>query len=364
MSLIATTLEQGIISPLDPAEKPLLVVHGGTHKTASSYLQNRLERNSQLLQHQGIHITWPGRAGHKHKGLVKAMLKGKTRPWERYLASASLGSRQYVVTAEQFTPAITEPQHLSFLEGISHSHGMKLLLVFFLRDQPDLFNSMYAHTVRRLYHHHDFATYVRRGLRQGKWFVNYHDWLAAVREHSCIELMLLPYNFRLNDVSANADPFCQLASALGWQMPDQGWQPASRRQINTQVGIKGILLARQVSRELSARGINPRSLRNTGGVIRAIAEREGWPQDRFQGFEPAAYRELRQSLQASNDQLAQAAWGMSWDGAFPASPRDQAIAHAPQNPQEAQLMKACLEEALNQLLEQADVSGRSAGPGR
>jgi hypothetical protein len=363
MGLIATSLEQGICA-LDRASKPLLVVHCGTHKTASSYLQNRLECNSRLLAQQGIHSAWPGRPGHKHKGLVKAMLKGKTRPWESYLASASPGSRQCVVTAEQFTPAITEPQHLSFLEGIAHSHGMALLLVFFLRDQPDLINSMYAHTVRRLYHHHDFATYVRRGLRQGKWFVNYHKWLAAVREHSCIQLLLLPYHFHLNNFSANTDPFYQMACALGWQTPDQGWQPASRKHINTQVGMKGILLAQQVSRELSARGINPRFLRNTGGVIRAIAEREGWPQDRFQGFEPAAYRDLRQSLHASNDQLAQAAWGVPWDGAFPASPRDQAIAHAPENPQEARLMQACLEEALSQLLEQADVSGRSAGRGR
>jgi hypothetical protein len=73
---------------------------------------------------------------------------------------------------------------------------------------------------------------------------------------------------------------------------------------------------------------------------------------------------LRESLKPSNDLLAQAAWGECWDLVYQASPRDQAIAIQPESPQEAQLMKACLEEALSQLLEQADVNGRSAGPGR
>lgn len=352
MGLLATPWHQAL-RPEKPASEPLLVVHAGTHKTASSYLQNRLENNAAILQSLGIYMAWPGRPGRKHKGLVEAMLEAKTKPWERYLASAFPGARQWVVTAEQFTPAITEPQQLAFLAGVARRQGMTLRLLLFLRDQPDLLNSLYAHTVRRLYHHQEFSNYVHRALGGGSWFVSYHNWLAAARLHPSIELVLLPYHFQLEDPTGNADPFNRMAQALGWRIPGQGWQPASRRQINTQVGRKGILLAMEISKALSCRGIEPRSVRNTGGVIRAIAEREGWAQDRFQGFEPSAYCAVRETLKASNDLLAQAAWGVPWAEVFPATPQEQSIATAPENPQEAQYMKACLEEALEQLLNQS-----------
>ncbi len=334
----------------DPATQPLLVVHAGTHKTASSYLQNRLESNSLILAAQGVHMAWPGRAGRKHKGLVKAMLKGKSNPWNRYLAAAMPGAQQCLVSAEQFTPAISEPEHLAFLDAVASSQGRRLRLVLFLRDQPDLFNSMYAHTVRRLYHHQDFCRYVRRGLRKENWFANYHHWLAAASTHPSVELLLLPYHSHLAEAGSAADPFNRLATALGWQVPRQGWQPASRREINTQVGRNGIWLARELSKALIARGIKPRSLPNTGGLIREIATREGWTHDRFQGFTAEAYWGVRNTLAASNDQLAERAWGARWAEVFPASPQAEAATPTTKNPQEAQRMEACLEEALNRLL--------------
>jgi len=164
--------------------------------------------------------------------------------------------------------------------------------------------------------------------------------------------MLLPYHFQLEDPTSNADPFNRMAHALGWGIPGKGWQPASRRKINAQVGRKGILLAMEISKALSSRGIGPRSVRNTGGVIRASAERESWAQDRFQSFEPSAYWAVRETLKASNDLQAQAAWGVPWAEVFSASSQEQSIATAPDNPQEAQHMEACLEEALEQLLNQ------------
>lgn len=281
------------------------------------------------------------------------MLEAKTRPWERYLASACPGDRQWVVTAEQFTPAIAEPQPLAFLDGVARRLGMTLRLVLLLRDQPDLLNSLYAHTVQRLYHHQEFSNYGRRAWGGGSWFVNDLDWLAPARLHPSIELVLLPYHFQLENPTGNADPFNRMAQALGWRIPGQGWQPASRRQINTPVGRKGILLAMEISKALSSRGIEPRSVRNTGGVIRAIAERQGWEQDRIQGFEPSAYCAVRETLKASNDLLAQAAWDGPWAEVFASSPQEQSIVTAPTNPQEAQHMEACLEEALEQLLNQA-----------
>jgi hypothetical protein len=109
-------------------------------------------------------MAWPGRPGRKPKGLVEALLEAKTKPCERYLASAFPGARQRVVTAEQFSPAFTEPQHLAFLDGVARGRGITLRLVLFLWDQPDLLNSLYAHTVRRLYHYQEFSSDGRRAL--------------------------------------------------------------------------------------------------------------------------------------------------------------------------------------------------------
>lgn len=330
-----------------------LVVHAGTHKTASSYLQNRLFANRQGLADQGVHLDWPGRAGRKHKGLVQAMEEGRPAPWRRYLESAPSTARQVLVTAEQFTPAITEPGHLVFLESLAAAHRCRLRVLLVLRDQPDGLNALYAHTVRRLYHHHGFEAYLRQRRRLGGWDVNCHGWLEPLLSRPTIDLLLLPYRSPGGGSAPQApatDPFLMLAGALGWSAPTGGWQPASRQAINTQVGRRGIALARRVAALISGHGIDPRSLRNTGGVIREIAEREGWTRDRFQGFDPPTYHRLRSELRPANDALAQKVWGVPWAEVFPACPQPQALDDAPTDPWEAARMEACVQEALARLL--------------
>lgn len=334
------------------SRRPLLVVHAGTHKTASSYIQNRLEASQHALNSQGIAFSWLGRTGRKHKGLVKAMLKSRHKPWEKYLSAGYPSGWQILVTAEQFTPAVTEPRHLAFLDELARRHGRTLLVVVFLRDQPDFLNSMYAHTVRRLYHHYDFDSYVRRRLRHPNWFPDYQRWLETIRRHPTIELIVLPYRSPALDQNGEDDPFMRLAHALGWAMPEQGWLPPSRRSINTQVGARGIWLALEVGKALAAMGVNPRSLRNTGGLIREISEREGWTHQRFQGFQPAAYLGLRETFQSINDPLAMEAWGVPWAEVFPSIPQPLSISGGLEASQDAQQMDACLQEALSRLLSQ------------
>ena len=351
MTIVPVLAHDGF-RPNGSARSPLLVVHAGTHKTASSYIQNRLEANQSALRAQGIVLSWPGRPGRKHKGLVKAMVKGRIGPWKRYLNDGASSAWQVLVSAEQFTPAITEPSHLSFLDGIARSHGRTLRVVLFLRDQPDFLNSMYAHTVRRLYHHHPFDRYVRRKLRFPSWFPNYQRWLDAVRQHPTAELLVLPYRSPDSASRGETDPFIQLAAGLGWVAPEQGWLPASRQSINTQVGARGIWLALEVGKAFAAKGINPRSLRNTGGLIREIAEREGWTHQRFQGFEPDAYLKVRQLLQSANDPLAMEAWGAPWAEVFPSSPQPRSIVAEPETDQDAKLMNGCVQEVVTRLLKQ------------
>jgi hypothetical protein len=355
---VLRVLAQDRFTMTPSTQQPLLVVHAGTHKTASSYIQNRLDANQLALDSQGVVLSWPGRPGRKHKGLVKAMLKGSHTPWERYLSAASPATWQLLVSAEQFTPAVTEPRHLAFLDEVARRHGRTLRVVVFLRDQPDFLNSMYAHTVRRLYHHYDFDSYVRRRLRHPNWFPDYSRWLEAIRRHPTIELLVLPYRSAAVDQKGKDepldDPFMRLAHALGWAMPGQGWLPPSRRSINTQVGARGIWLALEVGKALAARGVNPRSLRNTGGLIREISEREGWTHPRFQGFQPADYLRLRETLEAANDPLAMEAWGVPWAEVFPSVPQPRSITIGPESNQDAQRMDACLQEALSRLLKQVD----------
>ena len=62
-----------------------LILHAGTHKTASSDIQCRLRRSASLLAEQKIVYQFPDEDQWDFKQLVKAMSKERWGPWHSYL---------------------------------------------------------------------------------------------------------------------------------------------------------------------------------------------------------------------------------------------------------------------------------------
>ncbi len=286
--------------------KRTLVIHAGTHKTASSYIQSRVAANSHALNDQNIFLRYPDPSRGKHKPLARSLAKRGWRYWRGYLGSVPDEVSTVFLSGEQFTQPLAKKNRLEPFVELLEKCGYQLRLVVFLRDQPDYINARYVHSARRLYHHQSFAAYVEEQLAHRRRVYDYsflfRHWLSDPR----IVLTFLPYSRTLGD------PYERMAGSLGWCEPASGWQPADPSKGNVQPGCRGVWLAQAVGRRLEQLGIKGRSLVNAGAVIRSIAEQQGWIADRYWGFDGSLAARVSEHYAESNDRFAHRVWQCPW----------------------------------------------------
>ncbi len=314
-----------------------LVIHAGTHKTASSYIQSRMAANRKLLRKLGLVVPYPAGLSRKHKPLAAALAKGRWQPWRRLLASP-VGP--LLLSGEQFTQPLAQPACLDALVQVLAERGYRLKVVVFLRDQPDYINARYVHSTRRLYHHQDFEAYVRAQLAERRHIYDYHHLFGHLVARPDVTSVFLPYGSRFGD------PFARMMAALGWVEPAQGWASADPQKGNVQPGCRGVWLAQALGERLAALGIDGRRLTNTGGVVRRIAARQGWQDERYCGFDPASAEEVATHYGASNDAFAQRVWGCRWREQVPVLPMVRRVFQPPPGGDERRRLEDLVQQAL------------------
>ena len=293
------------------------MIHAGTHKTASSYIQSRLAANQELLAQAGVVLRYPGAPSRKHKPLAAALAKERWPLWRRYLRGLPAELPLVLLSAEQFTQPLAKRRRLEALVELLEQEGWRLHVLCFLRDQPDYINARYVHSSRRLYHCQDFNTYVQVQLAERQHIYDYNRLFSPLLSHPRVRCTFLPYG------SAFGDPFERMLEALGVAAPPQAWAAADPSKGNVQPGCRGVWLARAVGQRLQALGVPGRSLANTGAVVRRIAEAQGWQDDRYCGFDAAAAEAVSAHYSAANDVFAERVWGCRWRDRVPAVPMDR-----------------------------------------
>ena len=66
------------------SQRPQLIVHAGTHKTASTYIQERLHRNRDLLSSHGVSLQDPLECKPKPKKLAAELRKRRSKRWKAF----------------------------------------------------------------------------------------------------------------------------------------------------------------------------------------------------------------------------------------------------------------------------------------
>ena len=292
-------------------DRRLFVIHAGTHKTASSYIQSCMAANRSLLRRSGVLVEYPGLPAHKHKPLADALAKRQWDYWQNYLRNLPKNEPLVLISAEQFTQIIAKQAIHRQLASLLEEEGFQLVVVVFLRDQVDYINSRFVHSVRRFYHSQDFDDYVKEQLAERKHIYNYNYLFFDLMVNPAIESLFLPYGRELGD------PFERLLVSLGVHPPEQGWQPADPSKANVQPGSKAVWLAQKITARLHQLGINSRSLVNTGDVVRRLAINEGWHDDRYFGFSEQTASAVADHYSRSNQRFARRAWGCEWRQAMP-----------------------------------------------
>ena len=289
----------------------VLVIHAGTHKTASTYIQCRLHANRSNLSDNNVFLLSPDtrKLGRCYE-FATELKRGRFAKIKRLLTSASLSAQSVVLSDERLAQPLTDPEVLARLVKVARRVGLRLKVVLFLRDQPDYMNSLYVQEVRRFYHCQSIDRYVARCLEKRSNRFDYNQMFDALLSNRNVEVAFLPF------ASGLGDPFDRLMQSQGWTS-DQAWAPAPSATVNDQIGAKGVWLSRKVGRRLKQMGADRRLIRGQSRFVRQYANQYGWSEDRFYGLNPALVSDIRNHYRRSNNIFSQRVWGCDWEHLFP-----------------------------------------------
>jgi hypothetical protein len=321
----------------------VFLIHAGTHKTATTYIQSRILANFNRLSSLGVYSGCPASKERKWKPLVASLQDHRWSDWLAYINRIPSHCESVLVSAEQFTQPLSKPANFEALSQLLSDNQFRLKVVVFLRDQPDYMNARFVHSTRRLYHCTPFPEYVDQQMQEGAKYFDYGFLFKNLMDSADIDIKFLPYGFSFGD------PFERLMQHCGWVSP-RGWKSADPASGNVQPGCKGIWLAQQtylrLSSDASLGGMKLSSLRGSGGVIRRISEREGWTAERYFGFCQSSYDRVAGHYRVSNEQFAQRIWGQSWDQIFPSIQVRERVYESPSRGSEHDKMLALVDEAV------------------
>lgn len=297
-----------------------VVLHIGMHKTASTYIQKRLDANQPLLKQHGI------RFDDDSKNLLKhAARKNDFGPWNTRLQQARKWNADLLISSEVLSHLLTEPCNKRVGDCIGdwlirqfQRRDCRIILVAFLRDQPGFLNSHYAQLVRNFSLRCSFETYAESVMqhRHARGECNPDYLFGWIQRYSSIKAHFVPYGGRSGD-----DPFQQLLQTFG--VPTAAnWRSIPPE--NSQAGRLAVATSIRVQERLEALGIQLSSKAARRQATHALLRRSRryrWFRDRFNGLTPELYQRIREHYGAVNERFAQRVWGgSSWTALFPDDP--------------------------------------------
>ena len=316
-----------MVMAAQPALQRMVVLHIGMHKTASSYIQNRLRKNRALLKGHGVLIPKRRRQACE---LLHAAYQGRFKPWRRWLDRAESRGSDILISHEAFSLSLRKPalncNQASglWLAGRLRQRGWGLKLICFVRDQESYLNSRYTQLVKRLALPTDFETYITRVMHEDT--TSECDLLALfgwIEQDPQIGTVMIPFGSALDlngaAIKTRPDPYGQLLAAM--DLPGavlEKSQPES--SLNQQPGRLGVALARDLRRHLEKH--NPNALASSTKILRKAIERlarqQGWPDEPFNGLDAELCRTIRDRYRTSNSKFCQRFWPeVQWDDLFP-----------------------------------------------
>ena len=275
-------------SPLQRQRR--LILHAGTHKTASTDIQSRLLRSRDLLAQQNLQYRFPTEDVSHFKSLSHAITHGNWNLWHDYLKRMGPSDADVLVSAEQFAPRLTQRKTIRTLQSIAEQHNYRLTVVIFIRSQLDYINSRYAYTLKRFYHTTTFPEYIDAVLKgdlpsSGSFkgpnakrsdvfdFWNYFSALLKERA-SGLDVRFIPFR------QTHPDPFIQFLHSLELD-PSLPWAEHRESSLNSGTGPRGTWLARELSQRLRHHGISPRAISGSTTIIPKETAFRGWDDGKF-----------------------------------------------------------------------------------
>ncbi len=312
-------------------------LHVGMHKTATTYIQNRLRKNRQLLRrHQ---LVYPP-LRRDHLNLVGAVERLDESAWLHWLGEARQNGCHLLISAEALSLVLAQPMASGggmsrgdWLCGFLRQNGWEVKVIAFVRDQPNYLNSRYTQLTKKMHTISSFPNYVKRVFKNAFEsecnLMTLFDWSLS-NPRPGLSFVAIPFGGAISRVNPAAeldslDPFQQLLDQL--PLPrGLSFEPVSAAALNQQPGQNGVRLARRFGRYLKRH--HPEMLARNACRMRVRfqierwAAQKGWQKHPFNGLTLALWREIRERYAASNAEFARRAWGDggSWTTIFGEQP--------------------------------------------
>ena len=298
----------------------LLVVHAGTHKTATTYIQNRLWLNrDKLLSGSNTYLLAPEtrKLGRYHRFATNIAAR-RNSIIRQELMEIPVDVENVIVSDERLAGVLINPILLEgFLRAVGRA-GFRLRIVVFLRDQPDYINSLYVQEIKRFYHAVTMKKYIKRCMRKRSNRFDYNEMFTELIENPLVDVQFLPF------ASGYGDPYERLMNAQGWESSSD-WIPADSETVNDQVGTKGVWLAQRVGMKLNELGAKRSHIKGQSRFIRVHSEERGWSRDRYYGISQTWIDNIRKHYEISNNIFSQRVWGCPWEEKFPPKEKKQNV---------------------------------------
>lgn len=216
-----------------------LVIHAGTHKTATTLIQETLGHNRARLAAQGLVYPATGRAAGHHLlvsqwlGHLKAYRddRAPAEHWRELIARHAGGGATVLLSSEEFSRKAPKPVDMAALAGYGAAFGTRRI-VFVLRNQLGYIQSLYLE-MQRQFRMPGVAEYVKQCLRTGHASGMFLDY-AALYDHALAafpagEIRLLSYEAL---AAAGPDITTALLDALGLRPPGLALEALPRDRAN------------------------------------------------------------------------------------------------------------------------------------
>ena len=114
------------MAPAQPGRT--LHLHAGPHKTASTYLQARLQANRRRLEAHGLRYPTPW-GEHSHRHLARQLQAGQMAALEQLFAQQRRWSGDLLLSAEHFAPLVADAAALAGLRRLCAHAGYALRVI-------------------------------------------------------------------------------------------------------------------------------------------------------------------------------------------------------------------------------------------
>lgn len=313
-----------------------LFIHAGAPKTATTFIQRGLFSNTALLADKGVYLPITGRleyepkaVSHHHLGwalIHPERYEGSTRGWEALGEELSrVDEPVAILSSEAFSRVARNPERAHLLADVARKLCGSVTIVYFVRNQLSLMNSLYGQRIKSLrmvenfaYHSVVYPTF------------NYETLLRPWYTSAKLDFIAVPFTG-----SRDVDPLRALLDAAGVDLEGAALVH-DKDDVNASLGPVGIEAARLLGSYL--RGIYPDfnadedAAKKLYRASSSRAQKNGWCDVPFWGWTPATAARHVERVAASNNRFARAVWGKDWDIPMPLDTETSAVDWLDLNP--------------------------------